>query len=120
MTLQECYDQMGGSYADVTRRLGTEERVVKLLGMLLKDTTMNSLRTSLAHENYEDAFIAAHSLKGILLNLGLNRFASVTAELTDALRSCQPNDSIGPLMKESERCYDSMYSSVTALMESRA
>lgn len=120
MTLQECYDQMGGSYTDVIRRLSSEERVTKLLGMLLKDNTMGSLRTALADANYENAFIAAHSLKGILLNLGLTRFASVAAQLTDELRAQLPNEKIEPLMADAEQCYEVMCKSITCLLESQA
>lgn len=120
MTLQECYDQMGGSYTDVIRRLSSEERVTKLLGMLLKDHTMGSLRTALADANYENAFIAAHSLKGILLNLGLTRFASVAAQLTDELRAQLPNEKIEPLMADAEQCYEVMCKSITCLLESQA
>ena len=37
MTVEQCYTQLGGDYADITRRMGTDERVIKFLGMLLRD-----------------------------------------------------------------------------------
>lgn len=39
MTVEQCYTQLGGDYADITRRMGTDERVIKFLGMLLRDNS---------------------------------------------------------------------------------
>ncbi len=34
MTVEQCYKQLGGDYADIIRRMRTDERVIKFLGML--------------------------------------------------------------------------------------
>ena len=40
MTIRECYDAMGGNYADVEGRLRTEERIKKFVDR--KSTRLNS------------------------------------------------------------------------------
>lgn len=71
MTVEQCYKQLGGDYADIIRRMRTDERVIKFLGMLLRDDSFCQLKTALENEDYETAFRASHTLKGVLLNLSL-------------------------------------------------
>ena len=86
MTLQECYTEMGGDYADVQSRLRTDERIVKFLLKIPDDNNFELLETALKAKNTEEAFRAAHTLKGICLNLSLTKLFQSASALTEALR----------------------------------
>lgn len=87
MNLKECFDAFGGSYNDVMGRLLTEERVKKFLLMFLKDTSFSELEAAMDSEDYDSAFRAAHTLKGVCANLGIERLGSDASEITEALRA---------------------------------
>ena len=87
MTIEECYTRMGANYEDVLRRLGKEERIKKFLGMLLNDQSYAQLKQAFAEGKGEEAFRAAHSLKGICMNLGLETLYTSTNALTEELRA---------------------------------
>ena len=105
MTVEQCYKQLGGDYADIIRRMRTDERVIKFLGMLLRDDSFCQLKTALENEDYETAFRASHTLKGVLLNLSLTSQARVISELTEVLRARQANEQIWPLFDQAEMAY---------------
>ena len=71
MTVKECYECLGADYEDVSCRLRSEERILKFLKMVLKDTSFKDLCDAMEEQDYEKAFRAVHTLKGVLLNLGL-------------------------------------------------
>lgn len=86
MTISECYDAMGGNFSDVKGRLLTEERVKKFALRFMTDQSFELLKTSLADKNYEEAFRAAHTLKGVCQNLGFERLFKSAFEISEALR----------------------------------
>lgn len=86
MTISECYDAMGGNFSDVKGRLLTEERVKKFALRFVTDQSFELLKTSLADKNYEEAFRAAHTLKGVCQNLGFERLFKSAFEISEALR----------------------------------
>ena len=73
MNLQECYTALGGNYAEVSSRLHSERLVQKFVLKFLDDKSYELLCTSMAEKNYEEAFRAAHTIKGVCQNLGFNR-----------------------------------------------
>ena len=87
MTIPEFYQQIGVNYDDVLRRMGKEERIRKYLYKMKDDETFGQLKKSFAAGDYESAFRAAHSLKGICLNLALDPVTGSAVALTEALRS---------------------------------
>ncbi len=86
MTLQECYEALGGDYADVTERLHGERLVRKFVLKYLDDPSFDLLCTSMAAKNYEEAFRAAHTIKGMCQNLSFTRLLDSSSRLSDALR----------------------------------
>lgn len=87
MTLQECYAAMGGDYTDVIGRLRSERLVQKFVLKFLDDPSYDLLCRSLEGQNYEDAFRAAHTIKGVCQNLSIVRLGESSSALTEALRS---------------------------------
>ena len=86
MELKEVYEKIGGDYDDVVRRLMGEKLVRKFLLKFLDDKSYADLGRTLSEGDYKEAFRAAHTLKGVCLNLGFTELYKVSAELTEVLR----------------------------------
>lgn len=87
MTLQECYEAMGSDYDEVIGRLRSERLVQKFVLKFLDDGSYALLTESMEQENYEEAFRAAHTLKGVSQNLSLTKLYQVSSALSEALRN---------------------------------
>lgn len=87
MTLQECYSALGGNYEDVVARLRSEKLVQKFILRFLDDQSYELFCTSIEEKNYEEAFRAAHTIKGICQNLGFTRLLKSSSDMSDALRN---------------------------------
>lgn len=86
MNLQECYQELGGDYKDVMQRLPSETMIRKFVLKFLNDKSFENLCNAMNEENYREAFIAAHTIKGICQNLSFTTLYHSSAELADALR----------------------------------
>lgn len=86
MTIQECYDKMGGDYGQVQQRLPSEKLIQRFIAMFLQDTSFAELCQSMAEGKRDVAFRAAHTLKGVCANLSLNRLFASASQLTELLR----------------------------------
>lgn len=87
ITIQQAYEKMGGNYEDVLKRLMNEDLVRRFMGKFLDDASFETLKESLAAKDVEKAFMAAHTLKGVCLNLGFLGLYQPTSELTEVLRA---------------------------------
>lgn len=87
MTVRECYEQMGADFDNVLGRLGNEQMVQRFALKFLNDTSYQTLEETLKEKNVEQAFRAAHTLKGVCLNLGFDNLFTVSSELTERLRA---------------------------------
>ena len=117
MTVRECYNCMGADYEDVLRRLKSEERIRKFLGMLLRDDSFQGLCAALEERQQETAFRCVHTLKGVLLNLSLTRLARQASDLTEALRAGQDAAVVEPLFAQLKQGYLEMRAAVSELLE---
>lgn len=86
MTLKEFYEQVGGDSREVLRRLPSEAMVRKFVKKFPGDPSMGQLTRAMVAEDWETAFRAAHTLKGVAQNLGLERLYRAADPLTEALR----------------------------------
>ena len=87
MTIQECYAALEGDYQEVLGRLYSEALVQKFLGKFLSDPSYQLLDSSMKAKNYEEAFRAAHTLKGVCQNLSFTRLYQSSHDITEALRT---------------------------------
>ena len=78
MTIQECYEAIGGNYEDVLGRLRSEALIRKFTLKFLEDQSYPQLKLALKNRNYEDAFRSAHTLKGVCQNLSFDRLYEVS------------------------------------------
>ncbi len=86
MTIQECYEAIGGNYDDVLKRVRSEALIHKFTLKFLADKSYTQLKEALEAKNYEDAFRGAHTLKGVCQNLSFDRLYEVSRDLTELLR----------------------------------
>ena len=88
MTVRECYEKIGSDFDKVLERMGSEALV-----KFLEDKSFEELTESLKEKDGECAFRAAHTLKGVCANLGLDRLYEADSELTEKLRGRQTEGS---------------------------
>lgn len=87
MTLKELYTAIEGDYNDVLSRLMTEKLVSKFVLKFLNDKSYDNLVQSLKDGNIEEAFRAAHTLKGVSQNLSFTKLYQSSNGVTEALRA---------------------------------
>lgn len=116
MTLRECYSAIGGDYDEVIGRLRTEERLQKFLVMFKNDSCYNDLIAAVGAGDALSAFRAAHTLKGVCLNLSLQLLGKRASAVTEALRGKSSIDSsVAQLMSELEMDYKTTFDAISAL-----
>lgn len=86
MTLQECYAAMGGNYDEVLGRLRSDRLIQKFVLKFVDDGSYQLLLDSMASRNYEDAFRAAHTIKGVCQSLDFTTLCASSSQLNEALR----------------------------------
>ena len=73
MTLKEAYESVESNYDNVLKRLGSEGMIKRFAVKFIDDPTFGELKNALAAGDGESAFRAAHTMKGICLNLGFDK-----------------------------------------------
>lgn len=86
MTVEELYEQIGGDYAEVAKRLGSDALVSMFIVKFSDDVSCANLIEAWGKGDEKAAFEAAHMAKGVCANLALTRLASLTSAITEALR----------------------------------
>lgn len=121
MKLEECYDSFGGSYQDVKRRIQKDEAIQRFVIKFLKEESYEKLSKAMAAEDYEEAFKAAHTLKGISQNLSFKRLGDSACELTGFLRNKKPEEvdreQCEKLWQQVESDYGEVVSAIRSLQE---
>lgn len=87
MELKACYQNLGGDFNDAVNRLRREQLVQKFMLKFLDDPSFSQLQAALESQNNEEAFRAAHTLKGVCQNLAFTRLYHSSFQLTQALRA---------------------------------
>ena len=90
MTLKECYAALGGDYDEAIGRLRSERLVQKFVLKFLNDGSYDLLCSSLEAGSRDEAFRAAHTIKGVCANLAFNTLLESSEALTEALRDGKP------------------------------
>ena len=104
MTVRECYEKIGSDFDKVLGRMGSEALVKRFAVKFLEDKSFEELTESLKEKDGEDAFRAAHTLKGICANLGLDRLYEADCELTEKLRGTSDRGQRGSYIRRWQKC----------------
>lgn len=85
--MQEFFLAYGADYDKTMRRfMGNEALYHRLLPKLFQDNTLQKLGEALATNNWKCAFEAAHTLKGVVANLGLTPLYDAVCVIVEPLR----------------------------------
>lgn len=87
MTVQEFYEIAGGGLDEMLATFGSADVVKTFLKIFKRDTNFEKLKSALEAGNVEEAFVAVHTLKGVVLNLNLNGLKPFVIDITEALRA---------------------------------
>lgn len=117
MTVKECYKKMDGDYEKAVRLMGNDERIIKYLKIFQRDPNFDSLCNAIEQSDFKTAFNAAHTLKGVALNLSLTSLAEKTINLTEMLRSCDPSENMALLLQNTKTAYKLVIESIDALLD---
>ena len=82
MRIEECYQEMGGDYADVSTRLPSPTLIHRFVLKFLEDKSYAALCDAMESGSREASFRAAHTLKGVCANLGFTRLLESASALT--------------------------------------
>ena len=86
MTEKEFYDIIGGNYNDALSRLMNDTFIRKFVVKFKDDPSFSELSSALSEEKWDEAFSAAHTLKGVALNMAFARLGDSATRITDMLR----------------------------------
>ena len=120
MTIQECYQEMGGDFAQVEKRLPSIGLVKKFITKFLDDSSFSELCQAMQEGEREKAFRAAHTLKGVSANLSFSKLLSTASQLTELLRpetDTIPEGAEG-LLEEVKRDYELTVGAIRAYLDS--
>ena len=90
MTLKEAYESVESNYDNVLKRLGSEGMIKRFAVKFIDDPTFGELKNALAAGDGESAFRAAHTMKGICLNLGFDKLYEVNSCADTKLPAVKP------------------------------
>lgn len=107
MTIEQCYQALGGNYAEMCSRLPNAGLIGKFAGKFLNDPSFDTLCEQMQAGNRAEAFRAAHTLKGVCANLSFSRLQASASALTEALRLAADTipETAAPLVEDVRRDY---------------
>lgn len=70
----------------ISRFMGNEDLYLKFLNKFQNDQSFTNIKQCIAEENAVETFKAAHTLKGVAANLGLDPIAKCASDITELLR----------------------------------
>lgn len=108
MTIKEFYQEIGSDYEQMIKRLGTESLILRFALKFPEDQTYRELESAMGEADGEKAFRAAHTLKGVCLNLGFSALGHASSELTEAMRENRKTDGCEELMKKVSEEYEKL------------
>lgn len=122
MTIQEFYQSLGGNFAEVQQRLPSDRLIKRFITKFLDDGSYAELSQAMASGQREQAFRAAHTLKGVCANLSFTRLLTSVSALTDLLRqeSDAISESAAAALTDVTRDYSQTISAIRAYLESES
>ncbi len=96
------------------RFVDNEELYLRCLGKLLQDKNYNGMFEAIDSKDASAAFDAAHALKGVTANLGLNRLYLEMKEITEVFRAGSLDYDSGN-MERIKKDYEEVVDTIKAL-----
>lgn len=118
-TLNEVAQALSFSLAEPLERFcGNEMLYTRFLKKFIADTTYAELAQAMQDADAETILRAAHTLKGVSANLGLNALTAASAEMVSAVRNDVPADA--PEMQALFDALKAIYETTIEVLETLA
>ena len=111
--LISCETDVEGS---LRRFSGDESFYSSCVNIFLDDPTMTSLEYAIKKQDWDEAFTAAHALKGLAGNLGFIPLFHETAELVVLIRAGRVRET-DDAMRRIKLCYRELVSAIGAVQK---
>lgn len=108
MELKEFYQAIGSDFDEIFKRFGNEQLILKFV------KSFSELCEGFEEKDIEKAFRAAHTLKGVSVNLGFSELYAASSELTEVLRA-KTFDGSSPLFEKVKEQYNKVISGLRSL-----
>ena len=115
MGIKDCYENIGADYESVLTRFGSDKLVYSFLKRYFEKNEYETLAHAVDEENWKDAFMYAHNMKGFGLNLSLTELSEASSVLCEALRSGEPKGDVGEMLSNVRNAYVRAEKAVRAL-----
>ena len=123
MTLEELYAQIGGDYNEALNRMRMEKLIGRFIVKFLDDTTCKDLVEAWERGDETAAFEAAHSAKGVCMNLALPKLGEPADKITEALRpgndALRQSTDVDSLVKELASAYEVTIAGIRAYADAQ-
>jgi HPt (histidine-containing phosphotransfer) domain-containing protein len=86
MTIQELYGEIGGNYDHAVQIMKKDKMINKYLLKLTDSGLYEGCKAAVESMDPTNIFEAAHAMKGVCANLGLDSLAEAVGELTEEFR----------------------------------
>lgn len=120
MTVEECYKSIGGNYEEVKSRLRDDARIIKFMGMFMRDQSFQTITDAMANKDYGEAFKGAHSLKGVSSNMAFTRLYEIVDQLTEDLRGGTSSENTPELYEKTKEIYEMVVHTIQEFQASQA
>lgn len=106
MELKGFYEEIGADYKSVLARFGNEQLIYSFLKKYFDKNEYDVLENAVTEKNWDAAFICAHNMKGIGLNLSLTELSQVSSVLCEALRAGEPKEDVTDMLSHIRSVYE--------------
>lgn len=115
MTVKEFYDTTGGGYETMFSKFSSDATITAFLKIFKRDTSYAALCEKMKEGDVEGSFQAAHTLKGVVLNLGVEGLKEPVCSITEALRAgdMESAKTLFPAVKET---YEKVWNALIQLL----
>jgi HPt (histidine-containing phosphotransfer) domain-containing protein len=98
---QEIFEDYGGNYKETMGRFMSNHKMYRrFLDMLFQDENMKRLGEALEQGNLNEAFEAAHTLKGVAGNMGLTPLYESVCRIVEPLRKRDEKEDYAGLYRQ--------------------
>lgn len=117
MDVRGFYEKIGADYEGVFSRLGNEDLIARFVVKFTKDMSFDNLKKAMDAKDADQAFRAAHTLKGVSVNLGFDRLYEASSALTEHLRGKDTIDGALELFASVENEYNNTIQTIQNEMQ---
>ena len=98
ITIEALNEYGADTQNGLARCMGMKDFYIRLVRMELNDANFDKLATALENQNMQEAFEAAHALKGAIGNLALTPIYDPVCKITEKLRGATEPVDTGSLL----------------------